>query len=140
MTIKHTILVGAALACFAPAGIAQAQAAAESAIILGGTGASTGAASRSLGNAVRSSVGSAANAVNAANRARVTAGTYRGNGSVRASNSSSSRSTGTVIASGVDSLEGSDAASYKTASGATIKVSGRMNPSSTTVCTENCDQ
>lgn len=108
----------------------MAQDAAETAIILSGT-AQTGSAQRSLGRAVSGSVGNAANAVGgtqSASRQRSTAPARR---------NSAQRSQGAIPA-GVDPLANTDAASYALDNGATIKVSGRFNPTGSTRCERNC--
>jgi hypothetical protein len=43
-----------------------------------------------------------------------------------------------AIASDVDALEGTDAPGYTLGNGASIRVSGRLNPAPGTVCTRNC--
>ncbi len=141
MKAQHLLTIGAGLVTAVASHPALAQDAAESAIILGGTGQSTGAASRSLGNAVRGSIGNAANAANAANRGSAGAGTFRGGGSPTGGGFRASdwtRPTPLYVASGVDSLAGSDAAVYRLGNGRTIKVSGKLNPYLPTVCTRNC--
>ena len=143
MKAQFIFTLGAGLLAAMAASPALAQDAAESAIILGGTGQSTGTASHSLGNAVRGSIGPAANAVNATNRStgRASAGTFRGGGNPSGGGfraSLWSRPTPKVIPRGIDSLAGSNAPVYRLGNGRTIKVSGRLTPYVPTVCTRNC--
>ena len=124
--LQATLLCGAA----AFASHAGAQVAAESATIMSGTGVSTGNASRSLGNAVRSSVGRAAGAV---------AATRGGSGGVTVQRRSQGRAGGTMTRATNDPLEGTDASAYRLQNGATIRVSGRLVQSRQTDCVENCE-
>ncbi len=119
-----------AAAALLPGSLA-AQDAAETAVIVSGSGAGQAKASRSLGNAVSGSLDSAAGVIRSTQRARRPASRNRRsrNGGVR---------IGSEIPSGVDALEGTDAAAYKTDGGATIKFSGRFVPSGKTECDENC--
>ena len=121
-------LAFAGCACLAAAAPAVAQDAAETAVVLSGS-SGTAKAGRSLGNAVSQSVNSAAGAVRASNPRR--------RGSTRNSRRGASR--GPVTIGTGDALEGTDASTYATGSGATIRVSGGFRPSTTTRCTENCD-
>ena len=113
--------------CIGTGGQALAQDAAETAIILSGTGAAQGKASRSLGSAAANSMGAAANAVRPVARA---APVIRG---------SSRRDQQVVMLPGdVDALENTDAPTYELANGASIRVSGRLRPQAETVCDYAC--
>ncbi len=109
---------------------ALAQDAAETAVIMSGTGANQAKASRSLGSAISQSVNSSADVVRQSGPAPRRSNTRRNRrGNVP--------SAPTVIASG-DALEGTDASAYRVGSGATIKVSGGFRPSHATECQSNC--
>jgi len=108
----------------------SAQDAAETAIILSGTGASQAKASKSLGSAISQSLDSAAGVVRQSNPAPRRS-------HARRNRRGNAASTVTIIASG-DALEGTDASAYQVGSGATIRVSGGFRPSATSRCTENC--
>ena len=111
----------------APVSLA-AQDAAETAVILSGS-SGQGKAANSLGNAVRGSVNSAADAIRAAGRqpTRSNARTRNRRGPVQIQTIPSN-----------DPLENTDASRFQTRSGATISVSGRMRPSAAARCVENC--
>lgn len=116
-----------ALAVSAPQS-ASAQDAAETAVILSGS-SGQGKAANSLGNAVRGSVNSAANAVRstpANNRRNATRRNRRG----------APVQVQTLPTN--DPLENTDATRFTTGSGATISVSGSMRPSASARCVENC--
>jgi hypothetical protein len=111
-----------ALALALPAPLV-AQDAAETAIILGGTGQVQGRAQRSLGTSIARSMGNAADAIAATSRARPS-GTV-----VRRHAGRSNRGAGKfaiILPGDVDPLEKTDAPSYELANGATIRVSGGM--------------
>ena len=139
MSIGKTTASGAAMALAIWSAPASAQDAAESAIILGGTGEATGAASRRMGEATRGAIGGAANAINAAQRGRGRAGRYDG-ANVRPSGGG--RSPGGVegyrIPAGIDALDGTDARQYQLGTGSTLRVSGGFTPSETTFCISYC--
>jgi hypothetical protein len=101
--------------CVGTGGQTLAQDAAETAIILSGTGAAQGKASRSLGSAAASSMGTAANAI-------------RPDARPAPANRRSGRRDQQVItlAGDVDALENTDAPTYELANGASIRVSGRL--------------
>lgn len=103
---------------------ASAQDAAETAIIISGTGAPQARASRGLGSAISGAMQRSTSAIRVQPRGRP-----RG----RAPQSQ----TG-ALPEGVDALEGTDAPAYTLGNGATIRVSGRLNPAASTVCTKNC--
>ncbi len=121
------------LAALLPLGLstpAAAQAAAETATILSGTGQGTGSASRGMGSAVAGSINRAASQIQA------TQNGGRGGGGGR--NSTARAGNYAVDASG-DVLEGTDAPSYTLGNGASIRVSGgSLRKSAATKCTENC--
>ena len=128
MPIRRVMTIAIACGAIVMPASAYAQDAAETAVILSGTSGQA-KASRSLGDAVRGSINSASSAVRASTQQR------------RSSNSRARRSGGgapVVIGTG-DALENTDASSYTLGSGATIRVSGRLNPSAATRCTQNCD-
>ena len=114
---------------------AHAQAAAESAVILSGTGSATGSASRSLGGSIARGIGNASAAVATANR---------GSGQVTVQNpprggEAQHRSMqASMVNADNDPLEGTDAPAYRLENGATIRVSGRLVASPAVVCTRNC--
>ena len=101
--------------CVGIGGPALAQDAAETAIILRGTGAAQGKASRSLGCAAASSMGAAANAVRPVARPAPV---------IRRSSRRDQRVI--TLAGDVDALENTDAPTYELANGASIRVSGRL--------------
>ena len=102
-----------------------AQDAAETAIILSGTGQGTGKASRSLGGSISRSMGNAANAINATNRARAQAPrSYRPQ--ARRSRRGGGAGFAIALPADVDPLETTDAPSYALENGATIRVSGGL--------------
>ena len=127
MTKLFALIAGSALALAASQ--AAAQDAAETAAVLSGS-SQTGKASRSLGDAVAGSIGSATQQLRNQNARRTT---------TRARTRSTRQGSAPVqtLASG-DPLENTDAAAYKVSSGATIRVSGRLNPSSAAKCSQNC--
>ena len=110
---------------------ALAQDAAETAVILSGS-AQTGSAQRSLGRTISGSVGHAANAVGS------TARVSRSRSAAQRNSRASSRNVGGSIPAGVDPLANTDAATYTLDNGATIRVSGRFNPSASSQCQRNC--
>lgn len=127
--IVALIVAGAGLAL---PGAARAQAAAESAVILSGTGQSTGNAARSMGQSVAGGIGRASDAVAATNAgARAGRRPRGGNGGV---------SIGYAVSGGSgDVLEGTDAPSVQTGSGAAIRVSGRLIPAAAApACEKDC--
>lgn len=109
---------------------AYAQDAAETAVILSGTGSTQARASRSLGTAVSGSIDSATSVIRSATPTRNRAKSRRSR--------RGAPSVATVIGTG-DALEGTDASAYQVDNGATIKVSGGFRPSAATRCTENCE-
>lgn len=115
-----------ALASLMMAGPALAQDAAETAIILSGTGSAQGKAQRSLGSAVAGSVGAAANAVRSS--------------SSRAVRRSTARPAQQMIAlpGDVDPLERTDAPTYELSNGASIRVSGGLRRPASAPCEGEC--
>ena len=118
---RHLMIVAALVAGTLPAPIA-AQAAAETAIILGGTAQAQGRAQRSLGTAISRSMGNAANAVAATNRARPQATAHR----QRARGAGKAGKFAIALPGDVDPLERTDAPTYTLANGASIRVSGGL--------------
>ncbi|ARU15368.1 hypothetical protein A9D14_03205 [Croceicoccus marinus] len=110
---------------------AFAQGAAETAVILSGS-AQTGSAQRSLGRTISGSVGNAAHAVGS------TARVSRWRNAAQRNSRASSHNIGGSIPAGVDPLANTDAATYTLDNGATIRVSGRFNPSASSQCQRNC--
>jgi hypothetical protein len=104
----------------------HAQDAAETAVILSGSGQTTEAGSRSLGGAIGGAMGRASAAINNSNQ-RTTA-----------RNRSRQVRQDAAIPADIDALEGTDAASYQMDNGARISVSGGLRPSARTRCVENC--
>ena len=103
--------------CVGTGGHALAQDAAETAIILSGTGAAQGKASRPLGSAAAISMGAAANAIRPVARpAPVIRRSSRRDQQV------------ITLAGDVDALENTDAPTYELANGVSIRVSGVLRP------------
>ena len=113
--------------CIGAGGQALAQDAAETAIILSGTGAAQGKASRSLGSAAASSMGAAANAIRPVARPAPV---------IRRSGRRTKQVT--MLPGDVDALENTDAPTYELANGASIRVSGRLRTQAATVCDDAC--
>ena len=126
--LKRAVIAAAAILAFP--GNASAQDAAETAVILSGS-SGQGKAANSLGNAVSGSVNSAADAIRSTPRKPNRTATRRSNrrGPVQIQTLPTN-----------DPLEGTDATSFQTGSGATISVSGRMRPSASARCIENCEK
>jgi hypothetical protein len=122
---------GAVLLTIGWAPAASAQAAAETAVILSGTGQATGSASRSLGSAISGSINAASAQIQAA----------RNGGSV-ANGGGRRRASGVAYAipADVDMLEGTDAPTYRLGNGATIRVSGTFVQGAETSCAKDCPQ
>lgn len=121
--LRTLIILAAAGFCAAPL---AAQDAAETAIILSGTGQGTGKASRSLGGSITRSMGNAANAINATNRARAqTPRSYRPQAR-RSRRGGGGSGFAIALPADVDPLETTDAPSYALENGATIRVSGGL--------------
>ncbi len=76
-------------------------------------------------------MGRAANAIAAVNRA-TNHSQYRTRSGV------ASTHVGYTVAGDVDPLKGTDAATYRLASGASISVSGGLRPSASSKCTKDC--
>ncbi|MFZ9394482.1 MAG: hypothetical protein ACO25F_00285 [Erythrobacter sp.] len=129
--MQMKLIAAAAAAALAIAPPAFAQDAAESAAILAGTGSAQAKAQRSLGGAIRGSINGAAATVRSAVRSD-------GRTSSQARSRSGVTVAGAAIAADVDPLEKTDAPAYRLGNGATIRVSGRMNPSASTSCVKNC--
>ena len=108
---------------------AEAQAAAESAIILSGTGQAQGRAARSLGAAVSQSMNRASAAIQPRQNGTGHAASSRTGGSPHASY---------AIPAGVDPLAGTDAPTYQLGNGASIRVSGRLQQAPSTTCVKDC--
>ncbi len=110
--------------------VALAQDAAESAIILSGSG-QTGGAQRSLGNSIAGSI----------NRASSAIATTRSSGRAAApGNSHGAVQVGAAIPAGIDALEGVDATSYALPGGATIRTTGRLDTSAGARCVSQCER
>ena len=130
MAIRSILAIGACGMLWAFAGPANAQDAAETATILTGQGG-TAKAQRSLGGAVSGSLDNAASAI------RPSRSSSRGASSRRSRRGGNS---GSIVLTTNDPLEGTDAATYQTSNGTTIRVSGRMNPSASTACVNHCPE
>ena len=131
MIRKTVLLAGAVGALALVPGAAVAQDAAESALILGGTGQATGSAQRNLGRSITGSINRASSAISTTRQARA----------VRPRAPSRSRggsSGGYAVPAGVDALEGTDAETYDLANGNAIRVSGGFRPGQGSHCVENC--
>ncbi len=131
MAGKAMLAIGGALLASGWSLPASAQAAAETAVILSGTGQGTGSASRSLGGAVAGSMNRAADAI-AATRNGAPAPSYRRR------RSAGNGGAGHVIPPGGDMLEGTDAPTYRLGNGASIRVSGRLVQGAGATCSQNC--
>lgn len=101
---------------------AAAQDAAETAVILSGTGQAQGRAQRSLGQSIARSMGNAADAVAATTQARAPAPSNRR----QARRSGGAGNFAIALPGDVDPLERTDAPRYDLANGATIRVSGGL--------------
>lgn len=101
---------------------AAAQDAAETAVILSGTGQTQGRAQRSLGQSIARGMGAAADAVAATTRARTPTRTQR----QQARQSGGGGKFAIALPADVDPLERTDAPVYALANGATIRVSGGL--------------
>jgi len=130
MAIRAIMATGAALLSMSMASAASAQDAAESAIILSGTGQATGSAQRGLGSSVSSSINRASNALRATRNAR--------NPSGRRSSRATHQSH--AIPAGVDFLEGTDAPTYQLGNGSSIRVSGGLRQTPETACVKDCPE
>ncbi len=121
---KHWLLwtTASGMAALLLPGAVFAQDAAETAIILGGTGAAQGRAQKSLGSAVSRSMGNAANVLAAQQRAQ------RGtpHRTSRRPHRRGGANFAIALPADVDSLAGTDAPSYDLANGASIRVSGGL--------------
>jgi len=109
----------------------RAQDAAETAIILGGTGNAQGRAQRSLGSAIARGMGNAAGAVAATTAART-----RNGGAPTQRSRSYGRAQGNFaipLPGDVDPLAKTNAPSFKVGSGATLRVSGGLRRKSAVV-------
>lgn len=133
MAKKSIITLGAfGVICLGTAPV-TAQDAAETATILSGQGA-TAKGQRSLGGAVSNSLDNAATAVRPVRSQARRRVTYR-----RAARRGRGGSNdGGIVLTTNDPLANTDAATYQTGNGTTIRVSGRLNPSASTACVNNC--
>ena len=118
------------LACLGMSGHALAQDAAETAIILSGSGPAQGKAQRSLGSAVAGSIGAAANAVRSARGSSVV---------VRRSPVRQAQQMITLPGD-VDPLENTDAPIYQLSNGASIRVSGGLRRAAQGSCKNTCPE
>ena len=128
LSLAAPLAAGSALIAATPA---LAQDAAETAVILSGS-AQTGSAQRSLGRTITGGIGNAANAVGSTARA-----SRSRNAAPRNWPATTRHLRGSVPAN-VDPLANTDAATYTLDNGATIRVSGRFNPSASSQCQQNC--
>lgn len=108
---------------------AVAQEAAESAVLNAGTAQGAGA-ERSLGNAIGRSLRSAGNFIGSLG------GTQQGRAS--APTRSASYHSSYTIPGGIDPLAGTDAPTYRLATGSVMRVTSGLQPSATTICIANC--
>lgn len=108
-------------------GPAVAQDAAETAIILGGTGASQGRAQRALGSSISRSMGNAANAVAVANQRS----SYPTPRRQRRVNTKTGGHFAIALPGDVDPLETTDAPTYRLTNGTSIRVSGGLRRTQT---------
>ena len=138
MSIGKTAASGAAMAFALWSAPASAQDAAESAVILGGTGEATGRASRDMGTAVRGGIDRASGALQATRSGRARAGRYDGADSGTSTTTVRGSAEGYRIPAGVDALELTDAPRFQLGNGSTIRVSGAFIPSDETFCISYC--
>jgi hypothetical protein len=127
MIIRMVLSLSASLAMGSQA---IAQDGAETAIILSGSGAAQGKASRSLGSASAGSIGAAAQAVRSSRDPSAV---------VRRTPARQSRQM-TVLPGDVDPLENTDAPSYRLSNGASIRVSGGLRLSDQVSCADDCPE
>lgn len=116
--------------CVGSGSNALAQDAAETAIILGGSGAAQGQASRSLGSAAASSIGGAAEAVRSGRESSAV---------IRRTPARQARQM-IALPGDVDVLEHTDAPTYELSNGASIRVSGGLRPSAQSDCADACPE
>ncbi len=102
-----------------------AQDAAESAIILSGTGERTGASARSTGEAAARAIGRASGAIATT---RQSASPARSRPAITARANSPRTGSGYRIAGNIDALEFFDVPTYRLGNGRTIRVSGELVP------------
>jgi hypothetical protein len=114
-------------------GAASAQDAAETAIILSGTGQGQARAAKSLGSSAAGGIGGAANAVSIT---RPQGSSPRRTGS-RLSRSRQGGHFSIALPADVDSLEGTDAPAYLLNNGSTIRVSGGLRRPPAVISDEN---
>ena len=128
----------------APHAPVAAQDAAETAIILSGTGQGQGRAARSMGQSVARNMGNAANAVPVSPR-RSQPRAHRAHGP----RGSKAGKFAIALPADVDPLENTDAPTYALANGASIRVSGGLRgplskqsrtPTSASDCGPNCPE
>ena len=127
MAKRTTAAITALMLAIATPASLSAQDAAETAIIIAGTSAPQASGARGLGGAISGSMRRAAGVINLRS------------GGAQAPRGATRQDAARTLPEGVDALEGTDAPAYKVGSGATIRVSGRLNPSARTVCTRNCE-
>ncbi|WP_338466519.1 hypothetical protein RXV95_13300 [Novosphingobium sp. ZN18A2] len=136
MTLRSTLAISTILMLGAAPCTVSAQDAAESAMILSGTGQGQASSARSLGSSI-------ANSMNAASR-EIRTQRASGNASGRAHYRRRTRGvarTGAVsaaIPANADMLKGTDAPTYKLGNGASIRVSGGLVQAPTTSCVKDC--
>ena len=124
------LTLGAALAVsVSHASEAQAQVAAEEAVVVSGTSAGTGRASRGLRNAVRGSINGATAQIRSIPRGTPRRSTPR---------SRAAPANAGALPADSDPLENTDAPAYQLSNGATLRVSGGMRNSAAARCTQNC--
>lgn len=120
--VRLAAITFAGVGLLASSGAAHAQDAAETAIILGGTGAGQKRAQDSLGASVGSAIGRAANAIPSRNRSQPSVRTgvpRRSSGAVRGKFS-------IALPADVDPLENANVETHALSNGASIKVSGGL--------------
>jgi hypothetical protein len=127
MATRAYLPVLAGLLAYAAPSAASAQAAAETATILSGTGQGTGSAARGMGSAVAGSMNRATSQIRAAQ------------GGQAAPRRRRNAQGGYEIPAEADMLEGTDAPTYELGNGASIRVSGgSLRQSAAATCSENC--
>lgn len=130
MTTRTIVAIALAGLCAIGPGVARAQDAAESAMIMSGS-SQTGKAQRSLGNAISNSINRASNTIGATNAQRGASVQRRANGSVH---------VGPSLPAGVDPLEGTDTTTYRLGTGSSIRTTGRINTAPGSRCVSQCEK
>ena len=122
-------------------GSAMAQDAAETGAILAGS-RGTGESARSVGTAARGSMGGAADAIAASRSGRSGAASARrpaAAGGRRQAAAARREPAGYTIAGDIDVLDRFDVPTWRLVGGRTLRVSGELVPTASTICLSGCD-